>query len=58
MEGSSRTPLAAEELGFQFCHHVMGADHDLGGTTAPVQLAYFKIALPGGGHMLAQGRCP
>lgn len=36
MEGSSRTPLAAEELGFQFCHHVMGADHDLGGTTAPV----------------------
>lgn len=28
MEGCSGTPLDTEELGFQFCDHVMGANHE------------------------------
>lgn len=28
LEGSSRTPLATEELGFQFHDHVMGVNHE------------------------------
>lgn len=57
-EGSSRTPLATEELGFHFMSVSWGLiiRASLGGMTAPVQLAY----LQGGfarGH-IAQGRCP
>lgn len=57
--GSSRAPLAKEELGFQFHDHVMGLimKAGLGGMTASVQLAFLQASFAWG-HMLAQERSP